>query len=176
MSSQPLSQQCLCCPIADKPCSHRVDARTQILCSQLIPVGARFARDEAATSAAKLQPFQLRHQIIQPIHLLLSDLAGRQPIDVVSQLPHRAAFEHRPQRYVALQGLCTREAICVASKECPPSSKKLSRTPTRSTLNTWAQMSARVCSSSLPGLGSPGFATGRSPGPARPCGRACRWH
>ena len=43
---------------------------------------------------------------------------------------------------------CTREAICVASKECPPNSKKLSLTPTCSTFNTSAHISAKVCSSS----------------------------
>ena len=46
---------------------------------------------------------------------------------------------------------CTREAICVASNECPPSSKKLSSTPTCSTFSTSAQIVARVCSSSLRG-------------------------
>jgi len=46
---------------------------------------------------------------------------------------------------------CTREAIYVASNECPPSSKKLSCTPTLSTLSTSAQIAAKVVSSSLRG-------------------------
>ena len=44
-----------------------------------------------------------------------------------------------------------RETTCVASREWPPSSKKLSWMPTRSTWSTWAQMPARRCSSSLRG-------------------------
>ena len=52
----------------------------------------------------QLQTLQLRHQITQPIDLLCTDLIGRQPVDILGQLHHRAAFEHRPQRHIPLQG------------------------------------------------------------------------
>jgi len=52
---------------------------------------------------AFLEPFKLGHQVTQPIHLALIQRTALQPAYVLSQLLHRAALEHRPQRHVELQ-------------------------------------------------------------------------
>ena len=57
---------------------------------------------------------------------------------------------------------CMRERSCMARRECPPSSKKLSCTPTCSTPRDSAQMPARSASVALPGATNPSSSSGRS--------------
>jgi hypothetical protein len=45
----------------------------------------------------------------------------------------------------------SRATICTARSECPPSAKKSSRTPTRSTPSTFAQMPQRISSTGVRG-------------------------
>jgi len=87
--------------IAGKPAPTRFNVVHKI-CAHRKNCGSWLASEEAGPGAEGLQPLQLRHQIIQPINLLLRNVAGRQPIDVFGQFLHRAAFEHRAQRHVAL--------------------------------------------------------------------------
>ena len=69
-----------------------------------------------------------------------------------------------------------RETSWVASSECPPRSKKLSRIPTRSRPSTSAVARASSSSSGVAG-GDPllGRRDGRAQEPAAPRGRPCRW-
>ena len=67
----------------------------------------------------------------------------------------------------------SRSTSDTASSECPPSSKKLSSTPTRSRPSTSANTEHRISSTTVDGA-RPSAATRCSPGPAEPCDPACR--
>ncbi len=71
----------------------------------------------------------------------------------------------------------SREATCVASSEWPPSSKKSSRTPTRSSPSTAAQSRRhRLLGRSCAGRRTPAPTRGGRPrARAGPCGPPCRW-
>ncbi len=56
----------------------------------------------------------------------------------------------------------TRDMTCVASNECPPSSKKSSCTPTRSSPSTSAQIPATSSSDGLRGASQACSSSGRS--------------
>ena len=71
----------------------------------------------------------------------------------------------------------SRSTSCTASSEWPPSSKKLSCRPTRSTLQQLAPDAAPACCSISPcrRLVARAARRPRLRAPAAPCGRACRW-
>ena len=84
-------------PVALQSRASPLPQRMTALCQRVVPVP--LAREALKAS----QPFQLGHQIIQPINFLLIDFAALKPFDIHRQLGHATAFEHRPQRYIALQ-------------------------------------------------------------------------
>ena len=68
-----------------------------------------------------------------------------------------------------------REMIWMLRIESPPSSKKLSYTPTCSTRSTWDQIAASFCSSAVRGATyRPASSTLLVRNRATPCGRSCR--
>ena len=49
-----------------------------------------------------LERLQRRHQVTQPVDLVVIQRTALQPLHILGQLLHRAALEHRPQRHVQL--------------------------------------------------------------------------
>ena len=48
------------------------------------------------------QPLQFRHQVTEPVDLVIIQRTALQPLYILGQRLHRAALEHRPQRHVQL--------------------------------------------------------------------------
>lgn len=83
------------------------------------------------------------------VRCLRPALRGLQGLQALGQAGDGGMSNSRRSGISTPNAFCTREAIRVASSECPPSSKKLSFAPTRARPSTSAQIPAmRCCASS----------------------------
>ena len=93
------------------------------------------------------------------------------------ELRQRRRLEERPQRQLHPERLAhPRRPPACASSEWPPSSKKSSCTPTRSTPSTSAQIPAsQLLHRRRAAPRTPSLRARRAPAPAAPAGPPCRW-
>ena len=139
----------VCGARADPPAPGEAAGRGKTAMPRMDSARRRRSAWRNAEGHATVELAEEREQLRHLVRVHLGELGVHHFLgEVLEHRPGEQLGERRPSPPAPRR---TRETTCVARSEWPPSSKKLSRRPTRSTRSTSAQISASACSVSSAG-------------------------